>query len=320
MSNRTINEAFASVFGGIREQRTFASMPNVRPSEKTHDEACIKAAISKCIDFNVTVNRQRDNYDEAFLLIAGLRGVAEDLIILKYTLNFTAEIRGSYFNKLMALNRSEGILAQKRFFETNNPFQLVVGSEMGLDQAENEVEIARNDLKTFWKSQGSLKKNGPNVRDMAEAVKLKDTYEYIYFAASNFVHFNPHALMRTGWGPEGGPFTFSIGNFGGYYRDLAAVYGAILYIGFAATFGPLLGDQQGFNQEISAIENILVKTPRWPELVTFEELNIKAPLHMLLHAIREGTRERGQDFAFFKILNEIKGLPAVIPASNEPKV
>src|SRR5277367_6218338 len=126
---------------------------------------------------------------------------------------------------------------------------------------------------------------------MAETVGLKVTYEYIYFAASNFVHFNPHALMRTGWGPETGPFTFSVGNFGGYYRDLAAFYGAILYIGYAATFGSLFQEQREFNEDIEEIEDILMRTPRWPELVTFKELNLPLPpqpRRPVLHAVREG--------------------------------
>ena len=119
MSNQTINEAFASVFGRIRAQRTFSSMP-AQLFGQGLDEACVKAAISKCIDLNVIVNRQRENHDEMFLLVAGLRGIVEDLIVLKYSLKFSAEDREDYFEKLVTLNRVEGVLVQKKFFEKNN--------------------------------------------------------------------------------------------------------------------------------------------------------------------------------------------------------
>lgn len=310
MPTRTINEAFTSAFGRIRALRTFVSTPGTERAGETYDEACIKAAISKCIDFNVIVNRERKDHDEAFLLLSGLRGIVEELIALKYSLRFTAFEREQYFNYMMLLNRSEGILAQKQFFEANNPFQFVVGSGQSIDQAKHAVEIAKNRIQTFWKSKGSAKKNGPNIRDMAEAVQLRITYEYIYFAASNFVHFNPHALMRTGWGPEGGPFAFSVGNFGGCYRDLAAFYGAIVYIGFASTFGFLFPEQNEFDQEVGEIEDILVKTPRWPELVTFEELNLPVPpqpQRPILHAVREGAKTKGGTHGFDAMLREVKG-------------
>lgn len=307
--SQTINEAFATVFSRIRSQRIFASAPKPRSAEAPRDEACIKASISKCIDFNVIVNRKRHNLDEAFLLVSGLRGIAEEMIALKYSLRFSPSEREEYFSYLMLLNCSEGILAQKQFFDANNPFQQVIGSRQTVDQTRQDVETSRKRIQAFWKSKGSAKKNGPTIRDMAQAVHLEATYEYIYFAASNFVHFNPHALLRTGWGPEGGPFTFSVGNFGGYYRDLAAFYGAIIYIGFASTFGSLFPEQRQFGEDVAEVEDILVRTPRWPELITFEELNLPVPEQSpfpMLHAIRERAKARGRDFGLAVILKEVK--------------
>src|SRR5690606_34699616 len=108
-------------FEGIRARRAFVSAPNA-----IDDEAYIKAAFSKCVDFNIIVNRKRNDWDESFLLLSGLRGIAEELIALKYSLKFSPVARAEYFNCLSDLNRCEGILAQKLFFEANNPFQLVV--------------------------------------------------------------------------------------------------------------------------------------------------------------------------------------------------
>jgi len=309
MANKTINEAFAQIFKQIRGEQVFVSNPIAAGLD---DHAEIKAAFSKCIDFNVIVNRDRSNNDEAFLFLSGLRGIAEDLIVLKYSLKFSAGTRATYFQKLRELNLRQGILAQRNFFESNNPFQHVVGSRNSMQESQAKYDDARNALQEFWKTNG-FPKNGPTVKEMSEAVGLSTVYNYIYFAASNFVHFNPHALLRTGWGPMDGPFTFSIENFGGYYRDLAAVYGAILYLGFAVSFGSLLRNEEELRTDITEIESILVRTPRWPEIVTFEELNIPSPEYdssPLMHALLGIKDESNRGFLFINILNEIRALPA----------
>ena len=51
----------------------------------------------------------------------------------------------------MLLNRSEGILAQRQFFEANNPFQFVVGSGLSINQAKYEVETAKVEFKISGK-------------------------------------------------------------------------------------------------------------------------------------------------------------------------
>lgn len=308
MANKTINEAFAEIFNQIRDEQVFVSNPTVAGLD---DHAEIKAAFSKCIEFNVIVNRDRSNNDEAFLFLSGLRGIAEDLIVLKYSLKFSSSTRATYFQKLRELNLRQGILAQKSFFASNNPFQYVVGIRDSIQEAQAKYDDARKALQEFWKANG-FPKNGPSVKDMSEAVGLATVYNYIYFAASNFVHFNPHALLRTGWGPIDGPFTFSIGHFGGYYRDLAAVYGAILYLGFAVSFGSLLQKEGELRTGITEIESILVRTPRWPELVTFEELNMPGPEYdssLLMHALLGIKDESKKGFLFINILNEIKASP-----------
>jgi hypothetical protein len=309
MANKTINEAFAKIFKQIRGEQVFVSNPTAAGLD---DHVEIKAAFSKCIDFNVIVNRDRSNNDEAFLFLSGLRGIAEDLIVLKYSLKFSAGTRATYFQKLRELNLRQGILAQRNFFESNNPFQYVVGKRNSMQESQAKYDDAKNALQEFWKTNG-FPKNGPTVKEMSEAVGLSTVYNYIYFAASNFVHFNPHALLRTGWGPMDGPFTFSIENFGGYYRDLAAVYGAILYLGFAVSFGSLLQKEEELRTGITEIESILVRTPRWPEIVTFEELNIPRPEYAssrLMHALLGIKDESKRSFLFINILNEIKALPA----------
>ena len=306
MANKTINEAFAAEFGRIRERARFVSTAAAEFPENVHD-ACIQAAISKCLDFNVIVNRERANHDESFVLISGMRGIVEDLIVLKHSLRFSLEKREIYIKMLQALSFHQGILAQRRFFDANNPFQVVVGSSKKIEEIEAALTAAKENLRQFWIGEGRPKGKGPNVSDMASEIGLRSTYDYIYFAASNFVHFNPHALFRMGWGPKEGPFSFSTLNFSGYYRDLAAVYGAMMFVGFAATFSPCLDDGPALLTDAEAIEKILMQVPRWPELVTFEEINMEPPDYTWQRVLRDISGADNEDAAFSKILKEVRG-------------
>jgi hypothetical protein len=198
------------------------------------------------------------------------------------------------------------MLTQVRFFEANNPFQPVVGGSA--TKLQNLMLADRNDLRAFWKAQGVAKKNGPTVKDMADRTGLAQTYEYIYFLSSNFVHFNPHALMRMGWGPEEGAFRFSVHNFARYYADLASFYGAVLFVGFFYRIGTGY-----FSDETSADTEAILKAiddvPRWPEIVTFEELNRRPPmLPFMSYAMRKAMEDSDEQIPYGAILREVRGM------------
>jgi hypothetical protein len=302
----TFQSALRGAFRRIQKREVFESPP-ISEFKVRLDEAILGASLSKCVNLNLLVNEAKYSGENAFLFLANLRGVAEDLIVLQFLATMCAADRVKYLTLLQVQNLNAGLLTQARFFEANNPFQPVVGG--GDSNLETFKTRDRDALRAFWKSIGETKKDGPTVRDMSERTGLNQTYEYIYFLSSNFVHFNPHALLRTGWGPEEGPFRFSIHNFSQYYADLASFYGAVLFVAFYNRLG------QGYftascSADVDRILEILDEVPRWPELVTFEEINKRPPTlqGFLTRAMRKVAQEQGEDIPYGAILREARGL------------
>ena len=219
------------VFQTVRRKLEFVSAPIDELENKMLD-ALVQAATSKCVDFNIEANKVK-NAETSFFLMSNLRGICEDLIWLTYLARMEKRRAEELIGHLIRRNTLEGLDAQRRFFEANNPTQPILGNSLTADA----VQEARDNRRKFWKSQNSTSRDGPTVRTVARDVGLISTYDFIYFSASNFVHFNPQALSRTGWGPEVGPFTFSIRNISNYYQSFSSFYGAVLFIGFQASFG-----------------------------------------------------------------------------------
>ena len=269
-------------------------------------EALVQAATAKCVEFNIAANLNPTRDAPAIMLMSTLRGITEDLIWLTYL----SQLRDGLGKKLIPLliqeNMAKGIDVQRKFFETNNPLQPVFGSGSTASDSRMRTEQAKKDVKAFWVAAG--RSGAPSVREMAAAVGLDSTYEFIYFATSNFVHFNPGALLRMGWGETTGPFTFSIENINGYYRNFASFYGAILFVGFNASFG-----QEYFTAEVGSEVKRLIglvrEIYRWPEVITFEEMNKPPPLYVMTHALRDVMMsEQGSSIAYAEILMEVQGL------------
>lgn len=304
--SKTLQTALNTVFKRIKEREVFETASTTDLKDKL-DEAILIAAIGKCVELNVLINNRRLSKENSFLFLANLRGVAEDLIVLQFLAKMPDHHRLEYITLIQSQNLHKGLLTQVRFFEANNPFQAVAGGDASkLEELSTED---RDKLRTFWKTLGEPKRDGPSVRDMAERTGLMQTYEYIYFLSSNFVHFNPHTLMRTGWGPEEGPFRFSVHNFSGYYADLASFYGAVLFVGFFFRLGNGHFSPKCSN-DVDRILKIIDAVPRWPEIVTFEEMNRKPPmLGFLARAMRKVAQDDDPNVPYGAILREIRAVP-----------
>ncbi len=266
-------------------------------------DSLVRAATSKCIEFNIEANRTGKRAEAAFLLMSNLRGVCEDLIYLTYLSRLEKKAADRLVLLLQERNYFEGLNAQKKFFDDNNPMQPVLGNS----SHTQALETTENQIREFWKSTNQFNEKAPTVLQLAKKVGLKSTYEFIYFAASNFVHFNPIALFRTGWGPERGPFTFSIRNMNGYYRSFSSFYGAVLFIGFKASFS-----EEYFNDSLDAEVDELIELVghmhRWPEVITFEEMNQKTPFYLLTHAMSKVMKEEDSTIPYGAILQEVQSL------------
>lgn len=304
--SENLQAALNTVFKRIKKREVFETASTTDLRDKL-DEAILIAAIGKCVEMNVLINNRRLSKENGFLFLANLRGVAEDLIVLQFLAKMPDHHRLEYVTLIHSQNLHKGLLTQVRFFEANNPFQAVAGGDPSkLEELSTED---RNKLRDFWRRVGESNRDGPSVRDMAARTGLKQTYEYIYFLSSNFVHFNPNTLMRTGWGPEEGPFRFSVHNFSRYYADLASFYGAVLFVGFFFRLGKGHFSPK-CDKDVHRILKIIDAVPRWPEIVTLEELNRKpSMLGFLARAMRKVAQDVDPNIPYGAILREIGAVP-----------
>ncbi|MBH0183558.1 MAG: hypothetical protein HP490_18295 [Nitrospira sp.] len=117
---------------------------------------------------------------------------------------------------------------------------------------------------------------------MAKASSLEPLYSYLYAATSIGVHFSPHILLRMGWGGKPGDvgdeteWTFTTNNFSQYYAEFNQVYALMVLLRFIN--GPAADILPPKAVSIVATLKSCLDIPlRWPEDVTFEEMNLKGP-------------------------------------------
>lgn len=192
----------------------------------------------------------------AFFLAPALRGICEDLIALKYLgeRHSVAE-RDELVLSMVRHRLGESIDKQVAFFEKTRPYQPVFRLKEGVAFAKPKL---------------------PNVKAMAEAVRLTHIYDFIYSIASDVVHFNPRIVMRNSWGDH--PiYSNSSANFDSYYLDFSRIYSVYLYGLLADNFRSLLELQSGATSIFGSLLSKIADAARWPEAVTFEEMNVSSP-------------------------------------------
>lgn len=236
--------------------------------------ATLKAAFVKCFEFNLHLCKKR-NADDSFLYMSFLRGICEDLISLKFLLTLKPEDR----NKLLSIYNNylltTSIRAQRNYFLSE---KLILPS-IGPADIEKSVADAEKGMKEFWESLGHNKeKIFPGVEHMAIDAQLKSLYDFLYHATSRTVHFSPNVLLRTGWyNKNGGPVVFSTKNFHNYYSYFTVFYGTVLFVRIAKAFRKELKLPRPFYKLIMSLNLILKDTGETPEIITFEEMNIRRP-------------------------------------------
>lgn len=114
---------------------------------------------------------------------------------------------------------------------------------------------------------------------MARQTNVEDLYRFLYHATSEWVHFSPRLLMRMGWGEDrevGATFRFSTTHFDDYYRQFNQTYSAYLLVRLVESFSAELEITE-VDDIISRLKAALEDELRWPELVTYEEMNVDPP-------------------------------------------
>jgi hypothetical protein len=219
----------------------------------------LKGAVIKSFEFAKHAQRADENVI-SFFLAPSLRGICEDLIALQFLkLTKSVAARDELLERKAYSAVSVAIEKQSTFFRKHRPNQPVYRA----------------------KPKGLPKGDGlPPMKDMAERAKLVDVFDFIYAISSDCVHFNPRILIRNAWGNATSSWTHSTRNFELYYSALCKFYGVYLLSLFLTAFAEDLGLSPDTRLLADALANSLLGEPRWPEALTYEEMNKLAPSYV----------------------------------------
>jgi hypothetical protein len=174
---------------------------------------------------------------------------------------------------------------QAKFFNHQRPFQPILkGKAQSL--IERQSEKAKYTDIGIRAGLTSIKDKLPPVEQMALKVGLKEIYDFFYRVTSETVHFNVRVALRNGWGPIPEHVHFGTRNFCRYYLFVNQVYGVFLFCLMCETFEAELKLTPKFMLAINNLKKCLDEMLRWPEPVTFEEMNIEGPNEIMRIVLR----------------------------------
>lgn len=240
--------------------------------------ACLVSSFVKSFEFAALASRSSG--DGAFFLTASLRSIVEDIILLNFFAGSCHEQREFALTRLMEIEVKQNTRNQNAFFRTSRPFQPVMPERI------NDEKQIKEELSEFWRRNGwqNFLTKGATVTPPTVEIAAKSkprllgvVYDFIYRLSSNSVHFRPGALLRMGWGADRTHMTFSPRNFGGYFLAMCQVYGCYLLCLYFELFDDVLKPNQVENKALVDLRRHLLWNARWPEMVTFEEMNFPVP-------------------------------------------
>jgi len=156
-----------------------------------------------------------------------LRGMAEDLIFVKWLAGLDEAVATEYVQQSARVEALRAVEAQLQFLPVAYQQLDTDAPDLGFGDPADALKRARDELANLCKAQG-WGKRGPSVRGMAEAADLLPVYEFFYFLSSKAVHANLHEIARMVWGTKHA-VNISSNPFAGVHADLAVVYGIWLF-------------------------------------------------------------------------------------------
>src|SRR5260370_14144541 len=162
---------------------------------------CVKASAAKCFEFNLAV-RDLAKSDNAFFGMSTLRGICEDLIVLRYIGQMPSDDRERLVRALSAHALATRVKLQDAFFATLRPQQPVLRFK-DVDAAIGSSALAARSIwnRHVWPhmTKGAM----PRIREIAQKQGLHYLiilYDYLYRLTSAGGHFNLESLLRSRWG------------------------------------------------------------------------------------------------------------------------
>ena len=249
---------------------------------------CLKYSICRAFSFAELASRQTP--DQAFFLIPALRAITEDIIFFRFLSKCSNKDRDMVIRHLMAIDVDDKLKHQQSFFNVFRPFQHVLTRP---PINANIVDDMKDDLREFWRKSGwpnfgkvNKKIYAPPIREMAQKSDpgmLEITYDFIYRLTSGEVHSTPRTLLRLGWGESKGitdlpsKATFNTSNLGLYHLSVIQVYSTYILCLWFEFFGGEFDTSLEDQAVLTSLREHLMLNVRWPEMVTYEEVNQPVP-------------------------------------------
>lgn len=247
---------------------------------------CLRASFAKAFEFADSAFSQSSG-DQVLYQVAALRGICEDIIFLRFGSTLPIADRENLIKGLMLVELGEGIAQQAKFFSAFRPNQPVISQGI----SPTNLKKAKQEVRDIWRAHGWPNLNrgiNPPTRQIAARVDpgmLDIVYDYLFRLTSSMVHFSPHILFRSGWGKTMKEMKFSSKNMAPYYVAFAQIYGAFLLCLYFEFFGRYLRPGASNRAIVDRLREDIVMQNRWPEMVTFEEMNLDVPENGLIEFV-----------------------------------
>jgi Family of unknown function (DUF5677) len=250
------------------------------------EQQILLCSLLKCIEYNQTISKI-DNFTGHFFYMPFLRGICEEIIHLTYLFNVIEEQDRSNFVVVYQISDLiKSIESQETFFDSQREFQPVLTKSILKSHILKDLSI--DELLLSLKQKYGWERRFPSVKQVATNSDLLSLYEYLYSATSRLVHFNPQTLLQMVWGEfKNGKFVkgdISIKHFEKYYREFCQFYGYYLLKVFNLNLRTHL--PVDLSIYISDLDEFY-KNKRWPEIITFEEMNIPIDSGSKLHSFEK---------------------------------
>lgn len=235
-------------------------------------ELIVKIAFCKSLQLNQIIHQEIFSKN-SFLFLSILRGICEEIIVLKFINELISERdKDELIKSILKTSIKRELKQQNIFIKKYRPAQPVLGESLANHFQGEEIAAILN-------RNGINRIKIPPTEQMASKVGLKELYDFIYRASCSFVHFNPRIMQRTVWYENNQPDTgtISITNFNKYYFSFSSFYGSYLFGLLYTNFKEYINLNINQNKIIEEIMESVRRKTHYPDLVTFEECNIKRP-------------------------------------------
>ena len=239
---------------------------------------CLKSAIAKAFQFAEIASEPAQ--ENAFFVTPALRSITEDLLFLNFISRTPEAERKLVMLQIMELEVGEKSRYQEAFFRTFRPFQ------QRLPERRNDAETLKTSARAFWSRHGWPRFGDqgtryiPPIREMAlksEPGLLEIVYDFIYRLTSSAVHFEVSGLLRLGLGESPKSFRFNPRVVSRYNHQVNLVYGVYLLSLYFELFSEYFDFTAVEQNAVQQLRRQILQIPRWPEMMTFEDMNFPMP-------------------------------------------